>query len=423
MISNWLTTTLHIANVVHFIFFRYQLKFFLKCNQNCLKNAGNPRDMRRFQVSAAVAMDLHNPLTVNAASENMFVHNNSKHGRKVRRNDAGVIEGTCWRGFLLVFIDWISDQFALFQQFLQDTPMLPLIQSLRPCLRVKAGPPEARLWSLSAITFLMACKQCLVRLVPSGANSSRVMPSGWPLRPGTLKATSTWPWCTKEGQFPKEHLANSTTHVIHDFITSILSVNFFLVLRVFHDFCYLKKSLLGKFFWSFMLFFAHWNFVLIKYLFCLFSIGQSQHWLRIPEAGQTCPTSSQWPWKTVQGDCPQKGGRSRRGNLCCSIQPPSQPRSLQTLYQPGQRSILQRSPWRRCCQRLLRGWLQPDPPQFLVVTQSRLQWSPRRSLSRSGSSNEFRNSRGSLGCLIFYGSTYQQHDGSRISWPFPTLIT
>ena len=30
---------------------RFQLKFFLKCNQNCLKNAGNPRDMRRFQVS------------------------------------------------------------------------------------------------------------------------------------------------------------------------------------------------------------------------------------------------------------------------------------------------------------------------------------------------------------------------------------
>uniref|UniRef100_A0A914CEN5 Transcription factor COE DNA-binding domain-containing protein n=2 Tax=Acrobeloides nanus TaxID=290746 RepID=A0A914CEN5_9BILA len=29
---------------------KYFLKFFLKCNQNCLKNAGNPRDMRRFQV-------------------------------------------------------------------------------------------------------------------------------------------------------------------------------------------------------------------------------------------------------------------------------------------------------------------------------------------------------------------------------------
>lgn len=32
--------------------FRFFLKFFMKCNQNCLKNAGNPRDMRRFQVSA-----------------------------------------------------------------------------------------------------------------------------------------------------------------------------------------------------------------------------------------------------------------------------------------------------------------------------------------------------------------------------------
>jgi Transcription factor COE1 DNA-binding domain len=30
---------------------RFFLKFFMKCNQNCLKNAGNPRDMRRFQVS------------------------------------------------------------------------------------------------------------------------------------------------------------------------------------------------------------------------------------------------------------------------------------------------------------------------------------------------------------------------------------
>ncbi|XP_026577928.1 transcription factor COE3-like [Pseudonaja textilis] len=29
---------------------RFFLKFFLKCNQNCLKNAGNPRDMRRFQI-------------------------------------------------------------------------------------------------------------------------------------------------------------------------------------------------------------------------------------------------------------------------------------------------------------------------------------------------------------------------------------
>jgi len=35
-------------------FCRFFLKFFMKCNQNCLKNAGNPRDMRRFQVSHAL---------------------------------------------------------------------------------------------------------------------------------------------------------------------------------------------------------------------------------------------------------------------------------------------------------------------------------------------------------------------------------
>lgn len=35
--------------------YRFFLKFFLKCNQNCLKNAGNPRDMRRFQVSVIIS--------------------------------------------------------------------------------------------------------------------------------------------------------------------------------------------------------------------------------------------------------------------------------------------------------------------------------------------------------------------------------
>ncbi|XP_068615021.1 transcription factor COE3-like isoform X1 [Brachionichthys hirsutus] len=64
---------------------RFFLKFFLKCNQNCLKNAGNPRDMRRFQVvvSTTVNVDGH----VLAVSDNMFVHNNSKHGRRARRMD------------------------------------------------------------------------------------------------------------------------------------------------------------------------------------------------------------------------------------------------------------------------------------------------------------------------------------------------
>ncbi|KAG7253295.1 hypothetical protein CRUP_030452, partial [Coryphaenoides rupestris] len=139
---------------------QFFLKFFLKCNQNCLKNAGNPRDMRRFQHSlnmtivkvhkhtqhrivAEVVVEMvlvvevvvlvvageagetrltgapkvkrrrrpcefHGNMevsyrgddadvvvctTVNvdghvlAVSDNMFVHNNSKHGRRARRLD------------------------------------------------------------------------------------------------------------------------------------------------------------------------------------------------------------------------------------------------------------------------------------------------------------------------------------------------
>ncbi|OXU29580.1 hypothetical protein TSAR_016303, partial [Trichomalopsis sarcophagae] len=61
------------------------LKFFLKCNQNCLKNAGNPRDMRRFQVIISTQVGVDGPLL--AVSDNMFVHNNSKHGRRAKRLD------------------------------------------------------------------------------------------------------------------------------------------------------------------------------------------------------------------------------------------------------------------------------------------------------------------------------------------------
>ncbi|KAK3765958.1 hypothetical protein RRG08_002201 [Elysia crispata] len=61
------------------------LKFFMKCNQNCLKNAGNPRDMRRFQVAISTSTAVDGPLL--AVSDNMFVHNNSKHGRRARRLD------------------------------------------------------------------------------------------------------------------------------------------------------------------------------------------------------------------------------------------------------------------------------------------------------------------------------------------------
>ena len=74
---------------------RFQLKFFLKCNQNCLKNAGNPRDMRRFQVSVATQLLGLQEGGVSSVSENMFVHNNSKHGRKVKRGENGlIIEGS-----------------------------------------------------------------------------------------------------------------------------------------------------------------------------------------------------------------------------------------------------------------------------------------------------------------------------------------
>jgi len=62
------------------------LKFFLKCNQNCLKNAGNPRDMRRFQVAILINNMLISQQTLVARSENMFVHNNSKHGRRTKRS-------------------------------------------------------------------------------------------------------------------------------------------------------------------------------------------------------------------------------------------------------------------------------------------------------------------------------------------------
>ena len=64
------------------------MKCFLKCNQNCLKNAGNPRDMRRFQVAIGTTPNIETKLL--AYSENMFVHNNSKHGRRTRRPEAGI---------------------------------------------------------------------------------------------------------------------------------------------------------------------------------------------------------------------------------------------------------------------------------------------------------------------------------------------
>ena len=59
----------------------------MKCNQNCLKNAGNPRDMRRFKIVIGSGTDIL------GYSENMFVHNNSKHGRLRSRKTEMVDDG------------------------------------------------------------------------------------------------------------------------------------------------------------------------------------------------------------------------------------------------------------------------------------------------------------------------------------------
>jgi len=87
---------------------RFQLKFFLKCNQNCLKNAGNPRDMRRFQVSVSTQLLGLQEGGVSSVSENMFVHNNSKHGRKVKRGENGLIIEGIYPGAVSPIIKAIS---------------------------------------------------------------------------------------------------------------------------------------------------------------------------------------------------------------------------------------------------------------------------------------------------------------------------
>ena len=54
----------------------YDISFFLKCNQNCLKGPGNPKSSpRRFQliISTSEEMDIL------CISKQLFVHNNSKH--------------------------------------------------------------------------------------------------------------------------------------------------------------------------------------------------------------------------------------------------------------------------------------------------------------------------------------------------------
>ena len=47
--------------------------------------------MRRFQVSVSTSVFPADGGAPNVVSENMFVHNNSKHGRKIRRNENGLV--------------------------------------------------------------------------------------------------------------------------------------------------------------------------------------------------------------------------------------------------------------------------------------------------------------------------------------------
>ena len=58
--------------VIHNI---YELKFFLKCNQNCVKGPGNPKSSRRFQLIITTTEEMD----VLCISQQIFVHNNSKH--------------------------------------------------------------------------------------------------------------------------------------------------------------------------------------------------------------------------------------------------------------------------------------------------------------------------------------------------------
>ncbi|XP_076804573.1 transcription factor COE3-like [Clavelina lepadiformis] len=69
-----------------FIFERYYLNFFLKCNQSCMKNAGKPWNMRNFRVAVSTTVHVDNQVVL-GTSQNMFVHNSSKHGRRSRKND------------------------------------------------------------------------------------------------------------------------------------------------------------------------------------------------------------------------------------------------------------------------------------------------------------------------------------------------
>eukprot|EP00126_Sphaerothecum_destruens_P008432 Sdes_comp20209_c0_seq4m13549 len=74
---------------------KYFLRFSMKCNQNCLKNAGricNPDILRKFSI---VILEDKEYVSVDKSlvvSSSLFVHNNSKYGRK--NSDRSLLDGT-----------------------------------------------------------------------------------------------------------------------------------------------------------------------------------------------------------------------------------------------------------------------------------------------------------------------------------------
>ncbi|POI33577.1 hypothetical protein CIB84_002671, partial [Bambusicola thoracicus] len=127
--------------------YRFFLKFFLKCNQNCLKTAGNPRDMRRFQVvlSTTVNVDGH----VLAVSDNMFVHNNSKHGRRARRLDPS--EGR------MLYEEWYTNECKTILPILQFLfRLLALLQGFAPSMLDPLPDSLLSFWFCSATPCIKA---------------------------------------------------------------------------------------------------------------------------------------------------------------------------------------------------------------------------------------------------------------------------
>lgn len=163
---------------------RYYSKFFLKCNQNCLKNAGNPRDMRRFKIVVSTNVNVHLDNQILATSTNMFVHNNSKHGRRATGPSAGSSAGTLpgasvtpvygKRSFNQISLPSCPDNTT---NFLNELPILSKISSNK-MIKLENYKHEDNFMLRNSLTFSpkklvpLLAKPKLIDLVPSNISSS-----------------------------------------------------------------------------------------------------------------------------------------------------------------------------------------------------------------------------------------------------------